>query len=75
MNDVDQIEEQILRKKLIKETGRLDVPGRPILYSTTDEFLKHFGLQSLSEMPSLEGYLELIQNQDGQDGENEENKE
>ncbi|MBW9144164.1 segregation/condensation protein B [Clostridium sp. CM028] len=41
-------------KKLIKETGRKNVPGRPIIYATTDEFLKHFDFQSLNEMPSLE---------------------
>ena len=41
-------------KKLIKESGRKDVPGRPIIYVTTDEFLKHFDFHSLDEMPSLE---------------------
>lgn len=41
-------------KKLIKETGRKNVPGRPIIYATTDEFLKHFDFQSLNEMPSVE---------------------
>lgn len=43
-------------KKLIKETGRKNVPGRPIIYATTDEFLKHFDFQSLNEMPSLEDF-------------------
>jgi segregation and condensation protein B len=41
-------------KKLIKESGRKNVPGRPIIYVTTDEFLKHFDFGSLGEMPSLE---------------------
>lgn len=41
-------------KKLIKESGRKNVPGRPIIYVTTDEFLKHFDFESLGEMPSLE---------------------
>ncbi len=41
-------------KNLIKENGRKDVPGRPIIYATTDEFLKHFNFHSLDEMPSLE---------------------
>jgi segregation and condensation protein B len=44
----------LLEKKLIKETGRKDVIGRPILYGTTNEFLKHFDLSSLNEMPVLE---------------------
>ena len=41
-------------KNLIKESGRLDVPGRPILYSTTDEFLRQFELNDLKELPSLD---------------------
>ena len=43
-------------KKLIKESGRKNVPGRPIIYVTTDEFLKHFDFYSLDEMPSLEEF-------------------
>ncbi|MCB2288444.1 segregation/condensation protein B [Clostridium sp. CS001] len=43
-------------KKLIKENGRKNVPGRPIIYVTTDEFLKHFDFESLGEMPSLEEF-------------------
>ena len=41
-------------KRLIKENGRKNVPGRPIIYVTTDEFLKHFDFENLGEMPSLE---------------------
>lgn len=54
----DKALQTLLQKNLIKETGRLDVPGRPILYSTTEEFLKHFGLESIKELPSLEEFLE-----------------
>ena len=43
----------LLSKGLILESGRTDGPGRPILYSTTPEFLQHFGLNSILEMPSL----------------------
>jgi len=43
-------------KKLIEESGRKNVPGRPIIYVTTDEFLKHFNFYSLNEMPSLEDF-------------------
>ncbi|HEY5588626.1 MAG TPA: SMC-Scp complex subunit ScpB [Candidatus Paceibacterota bacterium] len=43
-------------KKLIEESGRKNVPGRPIIYVTTDEFLKHFDFYSLAEMPSLENF-------------------
>ncbi|MCB2359261.1 SMC-Scp complex subunit ScpB [Clostridium estertheticum] len=43
-------------KRLIKESGRKNVPGRPIIYVTTDEFLKHFNFLNLNEMPSLEEF-------------------
>lgn len=44
-------------KKLIKECGRLDVPGRPILYATTDEFLKNFSIGNIDELPNIENFL------------------
>jgi len=44
----------LLTKKLIEECGRLNVPGRPILYRTTPDFLRTFGLQSLEELPEIE---------------------
>ena len=44
----------LLNKKLIEECGRLAVPGRPILYRTTPDFLRTFGLQSLDELPEIE---------------------
>ena len=39
---------------LLEEDGRLDVPGKPVAYRTTDTFLRSFGLSSLSELPPLE---------------------
>ena len=44
----------LLNKKLIEEAGRLNVPGRPIQYRTTDGFLRTFGISSLEELPSIE---------------------
>lgn len=44
----------LLSKGLIQEVGRSEGPGRPILYGTTAEFLQHFGLASLEELPSFE---------------------
>ena len=44
----------LLNKGLIFESGRTEGPGRPILYSTTPEFLQHFGLSSITELPPLE---------------------
>ena len=44
----------LLNKKLIEECGRLNVPGRPLQYRTTPDFLRTFGLASLEELPELE---------------------
>ena len=44
----------LLNKKLIEEAGRLNVPGRPIQYRTTPDFLRTFGLTSLEELPPID---------------------
>ena len=44
----------LLNKKLIEEAGRLNVPGRPIQYKTTPDFLRTFGISSLDELPEIE---------------------
>lgn len=44
----------LMNKKLIEEAGRLNVPGRPILYRTTPDFLRTFGISSLEELPPIE---------------------
>jgi len=44
----------LMNKKLIEESGRLNVPGRPILYRTTPDFLRTFGISSLEELPEIE---------------------
>jgi segregation and condensation protein B len=49
----DSMMKSLLHKGLILESGRADGPGRPFLYSTTPEFLQHFGLNSILEMPPL----------------------
>jgi len=49
----DSMLKSLLNKGLILESGRADGPGRPILYSTAPEFLQHFGLNSILEMPPL----------------------
>lgn len=43
----------LVEKGLVKEVGRKEGPGRPILYGTTEQFLLHFGLKSLEELPEL----------------------
>ena len=62
--DIDEIRgvksesalQRLVERSLIREVGRLEVPGRPILYGTTDEFLRQFGLKNLKELPSLDLY-------------------
>lgn len=49
----DSALKSLLNKGLLEEVGRAEGPGRPILYSTTSEFLQHFGLGSLNELPPL----------------------
>ena len=60
--DIDEIRgvksesalQRLIEKDLIKEVGRLEVPGRPILYGTTEEFLRQFELKDLNDLPSLD---------------------
>jgi segregation and condensation protein B len=49
----DGMMKSLLGKGLIIESGRADSPGRPILYSTTPEFLQHFGINSILDLPPL----------------------
>ena len=43
----------LVEKQLVEEAGRLELPGRPIAYRTTDRFLRSFGLESLEDLPAL----------------------
>ena len=45
---------RLMERNLIKEAGKLDVPGRPRLFETTDEFLKCFGFKSIRDLPMLD---------------------
>lgn len=49
----DGVLKSLLHKGLVQEVGRTEAPGRPILYSTTAEFMQYFGLNSLEELPPL----------------------
>jgi segregation and condensation protein B len=67
-DDIDQIRgvdssyfvKGLLDRKLIKITGRSELPGRPMLYATTDEFLEIFGLKDLAAMPSLRELEQMV---------------
>lgn len=50
----DRVIEGLEKKELIKETGRSNAIGRPILYGTTDEFLKAFGFRTLKDLPEID---------------------
>ena len=56
----DKAIQTLLDKELIKESGRLEVVGRPILYGTTDNFLKQFGIERLEELPNLDDEEEIL---------------
>ena len=45
---------KLVEYELVRELGRLDAPGRPILFGTTEEFLRCFGVQGLEELPSVD---------------------
>ena len=49
-----QLIRKLVAKGLVKEDGRSPLPGRPILYKTTNEFLDYFGLSNISELPKIE---------------------
>ena len=48
---------KLVAKGFIKESGRSDLPGRPILYETTNEFLDYFGLSSTKDLPNMEDII------------------
>ncbi len=56
----DGVLKNLLSKGLIEEVGRADAPGRPFLYTTTTDFLGHFGISTLSELPPLDKAPESI---------------
>jgi segregation and condensation protein B len=65
----DSMLKSLLSKGLIIESGRADGPGRPILYSTAPEFLQHFGINSITELPSLD-MVEADHNHDESEAQN-----
>jgi len=54
----------LLEKNLITIKGRAETIGRPLLYSTTDEFLKYFGLDKISDLPKPREIEEIMQDED-----------
>ena len=56
-----QMIRKLVAKGLVKESGRSDLPGRPILYETTNDFLDYFGLNNIKELPDMEKYIEEVE--------------
>ena len=50
----DHAVNRLVEKSLVEEIGRMDVPGRPVLFGTTTEFLRYFGFHSVKDLPPLE---------------------
>lgn len=57
--EVSNLIQSLLEKKMIRILGRAETPGRPLLYATTHEFLIHFGLKDLSDLPKVSEIQEL----------------
>ena len=62
--DSSGVMKTLLEKKVIGPAGRKKVPGRPIMYRTTQKFLEYFGLKDLSDLPTLEDLREEIEGED-----------
>src|SRR6056297_3347778 len=62
--DSGYILRQLLEKLLVKVSGRADSPGKPLLYKTTDHFLKHFGINSVNELPKPREIEDILSDDD-----------
>src|ERR1700757_763658 len=56
---VDGVMQKLLDAGLVKITGRAEIPGRPLLYITTQHFMEHFGLKNLDELPNASELREV----------------
>src|SRR4029079_6748715 len=52
--NIDGVLQTLMERGLVKISGRAEIPGRPLLYETTQFFLEHFGLRNLDELPNAE---------------------
>ena len=62
--NIGGIMRNLMERRLVKIVGKKDVPGRPMLYGTTPEFLQYFGLRDLSALPTLKEFQELEAGED-----------
>lgn len=57
----DRVIDTLIQRNLVKELGRLEKTGRPIIYGTTDEFLRAFGLENLNDLPFIQNLEEITE--------------
>lgn len=64
----DRVMEGLMKKGLVEEVGRAETVGRPILYATTDTFLKQFGFETIKQLPDIKDIEELLDEEDVPEG-------
>ena len=64
----DRVLEGLMKRDLVQEAGRSSAIGRPILYGTTDAYLKHFGFQNLKELPDIEDIAGVMNLEEPEEG-------
>jgi segregation and condensation protein B len=69
----DGMLQKLLDRELVKISGRADLPGRPLLYATTELFLEHFGITDIEELPNI-GELRKVELPDGTEEDGDEEK-
>lgn len=65
--NINGVMKSLLDKNLIRICGRKKIPGRPYVFGTTREFLEHFGLKSLQDLPKIEDFTAMAQEKQAQD--------
>ncbi len=66
--NVDGVMKSLLDKNLIRICGRKKIPGRPFVFGTTREFMEHFGLKSLQDLPKIENFAVMAQKKEEEAG-------
>jgi segregation and condensation protein B len=66
--NIGGIVRNLMERRLVKIVGKKDVPGKPMLYGTTGEFLQHFGLKDLASLPTLKEFQDLDAGEDALPG-------
>ncbi|MCA9409854.1 MAG: SMC-Scp complex subunit ScpB [Candidatus Omnitrophica bacterium] len=69
--NVDSMVHTLLQRRLIKISGRKDVPGQPFMYRVTKQFLNHFGLRDLGELPKIDEISQALAEAEGEEDDEE----